>query len=120
MLGDLQQPRKGWLQSLNGKGKKGRVRVQRINLRGKEERKRGIGGAGGLGGIDARADTKQQVRRRRKGTFLARNPSPCQKDLQKVQSRRVCLGGKEGKVRQEMHGRGVRGTGRHLSRIKRR
>ncbi len=90
VLGDFQQPIKGWLQSLNGKGKKGRVRVQRINLRGKEETKRGIGGAGVLGGIDARADTKQQVRRRRKGTFLARNPSPCQKDIQKVQSWRVC------------------------------
>ncbi len=94
--------------------------MQRINLRGKEETKRGIGGAGGLGGIDTRADTKQQVRRRKKGTFLVRNPSPCQKDLQKVQSRRVCLGGKGEKLRQEMHGRGVRGTGGHLFRIKRR
>jgi hypothetical protein len=120
VLGDLQQPKKGWLQRLNGKGKKGRVKVQRINLRGKEETKRGIGGAGGLGGIDAKADTKQQVRRRKKGTFLARNPSPCQKDLKKVQSKRECLGGKGGKVRQETHGRGVRGTGGHLSRIKRR
>ena len=38
------------------KSKKGRVRVQRRNFRGKGEEKRGMGGAGGLGGIGTRQD----------------------------------------------------------------
>jgi hypothetical protein len=91
--------------------------VQRIILRGIGEANRGIGGAGGLGGIGARADTKQQVRRRRVGTFVARSPSHY---LLKVQSRRVCLRGKGRIVRLEMHGRGVREAGGHLSGVKRR
>jgi hypothetical protein len=61
--------------------KKGRVRVQTTIVRGKGEANRGVGGAGGLGGIGARADTKQQVRRRRRGTFLGRSPGPSKKDL---------------------------------------
>ncbi len=76
--------------------------MQTIILRGKGEAKRGLAGAGGLGGIGARADTKQEVRRRRTGTFLGRSPSPSKKDLAKVQSRLVCLRGKERNVSQEM------------------
>ena len=57
VLGDLQQPKNLWLQSLKGKGKKGRVRVQRRNFSGKGEEKRGIGGAGGLADIGGRAQT---------------------------------------------------------------
>ena len=38
------------------KRKKGRVRVQRRNFRGKGEEKRGMSGAGGLGGIETRQD----------------------------------------------------------------
>ena len=41
------------------------------------------------------------------------------KDLKQKRSRRVCLAGKNRSVRQEMHGRGVRGWGKHLSRVKR-
>jgi len=82
--------------------------------------KKGRSWCRGLGGIGARADKKQQVRRRRRGTFLGRSPGPSKKDLEKVQSRLVCLRGKERNVSQEMHGRGVRGEGGHLSRVKRR
>jgi hypothetical protein len=70
VLGDLQQPKILWLQSLNNKGKKGRVKVQTTVLGGKGKANRGISGAGGLGGIGARADTKQQVGTRRIGAFL--------------------------------------------------
>ena len=94
--------------------------MQTTILRGKGEAKRGVAGAGGLGGIGTRADTKQQVRIRRRGTFLGRSPGPYKKDLEKVQSRLVCLRGIERNVTQEMHGRGVRGEGGHLSRVKRR
>ncbi len=68
----------------------------------------------------ARADTTQQGRERRKDTFLGRCPSSTEKDLSKVQSRQVCLGGKGRSVRSEMHGRVVRGLGGHLSRVARR
>ncbi len=64
-----------------------------------------------MGRIGTRADTKQQVRIRRRGTFLGRSPGPYKKDLEKVQSRLVCLRGIERNVTQEMHGRGVRGRG---------
>ena len=117
VLGDLQQPKKLFLQSLKGKEKNERVRVQTTILTGYGEATRGVAGAGGLGGIGARADTKQQVRRRRRGTFLGRSPGPSKKDLNKVQSRLMCLGGKKRNVSLEMHGRGVRGEGAHLSRV---
>ncbi len=94
--------------------------MQTTILRGKGEAKRSVAGAGGLGGIGARGDTKQQVRRRRRGTFLDRSPGPSKNDLEKVQSRLVCLRGKERNVSQEMHGGGVREEGSHLSRVKRR
>ena len=94
--------------------------MQTTILTGYGEATRGVAGAGGLGGIGARADTKQQVRRRRRGTFLGRSPTPSKKDLNKVQSRLMCLGGKKRNVSLEMHGRGVRGEGGHLSRVKRR
>jgi hypothetical protein len=68
------------VQSLRTKGQKGRVRVQTTILRGKEEAERGVAGAGGLGEIGTRADTKQQVRIRRRGTFLGRSPGPDKKD----------------------------------------
>jgi hypothetical protein len=120
VLGDLQQPKNLWLQSLKSKGKIGRVRVQTTILRGKGEDIRGVAGAGGLGGIGARADTKQQVRRRRRGTFWGRSRGPSKKDLEKVQTRLVRLRRKERNVSQEMHGRGVRGEAGHQSRVKRR
>ncbi len=50
MLGDLQQPKLFWLESLITKAKLGMVKVQRRKLRGKGEEKRGMSGAGGLGG----------------------------------------------------------------------
>ena len=50
VLGDLQQPKNLWLQSLKGKGKNERVRVQTTIFRGKGEATRGVAGAGGLGG----------------------------------------------------------------------
>ena len=56
VLGDLLEPKNLCLQSLNTKGKKGRVRVQRRNFRGKGEEKRCMGAAGGLGGIGTRQD----------------------------------------------------------------
>ena len=68
------------MQSLRAKGKKGRVRVQTTILRGKGEAKSGVAGVGGLGGIGTRADSKQQVRIRRRGTFLGRSPGPDKKD----------------------------------------
>ncbi len=51
------------------KREKGRVRVQRRNLRGEGEEKRGIDGAGGLVGIRTRDSTTQHGRGRRKRTF---------------------------------------------------
>ncbi len=63
-LRNLQEQQKFRLQSLKPKGKIGRVRVQRRNLRGKGEEKRDVG-AGGLGRIGGRADTRQQWRDRR-------------------------------------------------------
>jgi hypothetical protein len=57
VLGDLWESKKILLQSLNSKRKKGRVRVQRRNFRGKGEEKRGVGSAGGLAGIGGRAET---------------------------------------------------------------
>jgi hypothetical protein len=63
------------------KRKKGRVRVQRRNVRGKGDAKRDVGGAGGLGGIGGRADTRQQERDKRKGTFLGPSPCTSKKDL---------------------------------------
>ncbi len=46
--------------------------MQTTVLGGKGEAKRSVAGAGGLRGIGTRGDTKQQVRRRRRGTFLGR------------------------------------------------
>ncbi len=53
--------------------------MQTTILRGNGEAKRGVAGAGGLGGIGTRADTKQQVRIRRRGAFLGRSPGPSKK-----------------------------------------
>ncbi len=94
VLWDLLEPKMLWLQSLNTKGKNGRVRVRRWIFIGVGEENRGKNGAGGLGRIWGSAETAQQVRERRKGTFLSRNPNPYKKDLQKVQCRRVCLAGR--------------------------
>ena len=120
VLWDLLEPKNLWLQSLNAKGKNGRVRVQRWIFTGVGEKNRGKSGAGGLGGIGGSAETAQQGREKRKGTFLGRSPNPYKNDLQKVQSRRVCLAGGGKSVRPEMHVRGVRGSRGHLSRVKRR
>ena len=54
--------------------------MQTTILRGKGEAKSGVAGAGGLGGKGTRADSKQQVRIRRRGTFLGRSPGPDKKD----------------------------------------
>jgi hypothetical protein len=56
VLGDLVEPKNLCPQSLNTNGKKGRVRVQRRNFRGKGEEKKGMGGAGGLEGVEKRQD----------------------------------------------------------------
>jgi len=94
VLWDLLEPKNLGLQSLNSKGKNGRVSVQRWIFSGVGEENRGKSGAGGLGGIGGSAETAQQGREKRKGTFLGRSPNPCKKDFKKVPSRRVCLGGK--------------------------
>ncbi len=78
VLWGLWEPKNLWLQSLNAKGKKGRVRVRRWIFTGAGEENSGKSGAGGLGGIlvGATAETAQQGRGRRKGTFLGRSPNP--------------------------------------------
>ena len=75
VLWGLWEPKHLWLQSLNAKGKKGRLRVRRWILTGVGEENRGKSGAGGLGGIGATAETAQQGRGRRKGTFWAEVPT---------------------------------------------
>ena len=50
VLWDLLEPKNLWLQSLNAKGKNGRVRVRRWILRGGGEENRVKSGAGGRGG----------------------------------------------------------------------
>ena len=55
VLWDLLEPKNLWLQSLNAKGKNGRVRVRRWILRGGGEENRVKSGAGGSGGVGCRA-----------------------------------------------------------------
>jgi hypothetical protein len=81
-LGTFRNPNKHLrLQRLSTKGKKGWATVQRRNFRGKGDEKRGIDGVGVLGGIKARAETKQQGCGSKKRTFLAPGPRPSKKDL---------------------------------------
>ena len=66
VLWDLLEPKNLWLQSLNAKGKNGRVRVQRWIFTGVGEKNRGKSGAGGLGWIGGTAETAQQGRQRQR------------------------------------------------------
>jgi hypothetical protein len=81
VLWDLWEPKNLWLQSLNAKRKNGWVRVGRWIFTGVGEENRGKSGAGGLEWIGGTAETAQQGRGRRKGTFLGRSPNPYKKDL---------------------------------------
>ncbi len=86
----------------------------------KGDEKRGLGGAGGSGGIGGRARTQKGGEGKAKRNLLGPSPCPNKKDLEKVQSRQVCLRGKAGCMREEMHGRCGKGLVGHLSRVERR
>jgi hypothetical protein len=79
VLGDLQQPKNLWLQSLKGKGKNGRVRVKTTILRGKGEAKRGVAGAGGLGGDRGQSRQKTTGEEKEKRHLFGPKSRPFQK-----------------------------------------